>query len=152
MLSLICAHCNICRDQDGDTHDFDENARHAPGSTSIIPGNGRNQGGKSMSIMNTQQSSREKANQSEQQRHLSTANADISRTSSSTYSTNTLSTSLESENITNVGINTVGSSANSNDTPGGAVGSSSGTNTNGLNLTSNNSGSLTLTTQSRDAK
>merc|ERR1712080_97297 len=94
------------RDQDGDSNDLEDNSRIATKCSSIMSGGDGIRGEKSMSIMNTQHSSKEKSEQSSTPRSLISA-SDNNR-QLPTYQNTSLPTSITT--------NVTASSASSNNT------------------------------------
>ena len=139
---------NIYRDQDGDSNDLDENARLGTRCTSMMSGSERIQSGKCMSIMNTQQSSREKG-EHQTQRNLAATN-DNTRTSSN-YQSTALTTGPPSPMSANVGCNASGSNNNMNISAAVTGSNNLDHSTNGSHL-SNSSTAASLNNQAREPK
>ena len=134
----MCNQINIrilsSRDQDGESDDIKDTTKDGPRGTSIISGD-RMQGGKSMSIMNTQHSSKDKVEQISTQRNTSSAS---DNRASSTYhhahpslipppapitSGNGNSTNNSINSVANTGNNALDTSSSSSHLPSNSTGS-----------------------------
>ena len=137
-LVIMCNQINIrilsYRDQDGESDDIKDTTKDGPRGTSIISGD-RMQGGKSMSIMNTQHSSKDKVEQISTQRNTSSAS---DNRASSTYhhahpslippsapitSGNGNSTNNSINSVANTGNNALDTSSSSSHLPSNSTGS-----------------------------
>ena len=145
---LFLHHYFIYRDQDGDSNDIDENTRLGSRS-SIMSGTERLHGGKSMSIMNTQLSSRDKGEPHQNHRNVASTN-DKSREPSS-YQCPSIATAPPASLPANVGGNTGGSNNNLNNSTQNAGITTLDSSTNS-SQTSNTTTGNSLNNQAREQK
>ena len=131
------------RDQDGDTNDGDNSSRI--GNKPSMVSNDRLQSGKSMSIMNTQQNSKEKSELSSQRSAPggvdNNRSSNISNTSTPASVASTMTSSNNSTNASNNSGNTLATNPSSLDN------ASSDT-----HVPSVSTGNATLSTQGREPK
>ena len=135
----LCIHF---RDQDGDTNDLDENSKLSIKSN--ISSNDRLQGGKSMSIMNTQQ--KDKSDQTSNQRNVSTT---LDSNRSSSFVNAPIPASVSS-NVTN--SSNTNSSINSTNTSSTASGSTLDSASVDTQIPTTNAGNTTQSAQGREQK